>query len=613
MKKKQDVSNQKIEGQQEETLLGDGNQEVQIDPPNPKPSRKYIPFLPRIYWFFYRKPIYFLAFIPAFASGFLSIGNTISIAYIVDAINKENGLQLIKKYAFYQFMLTILNGFLTFIKFYSWKLIQDSITIKMKRVVFKSIMMKDIEFYDQNKYSDIDIKLNQNVEEVASVFSESKAEQISIIGNLFSCLIFCFSLEWHLSLFAILFTIADTRITGLLFDVSLKYYKIKRTHESNRQTIMREAIANIRTIFSFNSQKHEIERSKYECDFFCSATSASNMYMKTSFGLASFNYQGALCLFLNIGSFFVLKRNITPGLLFSLSIEAFQLASHIICVLSFYSSEKYFIDRGNDILELIESQPKVPFTNENRILNDFTGQIEFRDVWFKYPSRDVWVLKNVSFIVKPGEITAFVGHSGSGKSTIVQLLLRFYDVDQGEILIDNINIKDYPIEFLHHKIGVVQQDPRLFTLSIRDNISYSNVDATENEIVNAAKIANADAFINDLPEKYNTMCGEKGSFLSGGQIQRIAIARVVIENPALLITDEATSALDAESESLVQDALEKVMSGRTSIIIAHRLGTIRAASNIYVFDQGSIVEKGTHENLLQLKGVYFNLVQRQLN
>ena len=563
MKKKQDVSNQKIEGQQEETLLGDGNQEVQIDPPNPKPSRKYIPFLPRIYWFFYRKPIYFLAFIPAFASGFLSIGNTISIAYIVDAINKENGLQLIKKYAFYQFMLTILNGFLTFIKFYSWKLIQDSITIKMKRVVFKSIMMKDIEFYDQNKYSDIDIKLNQNVEEVASVFSESKAEQISIIGNLFSCLIFCFSLEWHLSLFAILFTIADTRITGLLFDVSLKYYKIKRTHESNRQTIMREAIANIRTIFSFNSQKHEIERSKYECDFFCSATSASNMYMKTSFGLASFNYQGALCLFLNIGSFFVLKRNITPGLLFSLSIEAFQLASHIICVLSFYSSEKYFIDRGNDILELIESQPKVPFTNENRILNDFTGQIEFRDVWFKYPSRDVWVLKNVSFIVKPGEITAFVGHSGSGKSTILQLILRFYDPNSGQILFDGVDIRQLDPRWIHKVISVVQQEPCLFTLSIRKNILYGLDDdfyqkkfglfhPSEEEIeknlrINAdvdrcIEIAQASKFVNEMPLKKDEMIGEKGAKLSGGQKQRIAIARALIRDPIVLITDEATSA-----------------------------------------------------------------------
>ena len=320
--------------------------------------------------------------------------------------------------------------------------------------------------------------------------------------------------------------------------------------------------------------------------------------------------------------------------MFSLSIEAFQLASHIICVLSFYSSEKYFIDRGNDILELIESQPKVPFTNENRILNDFTGQIEFRDVWFKYPSRDVWVLKNVSFIVKPGEITAFVGHSGSGKSTILQLILRFYDVTSGQIFLDGVDIKDVDPRWIHRVMSVVQQDPCLFSCSIRENVIYGldndyykfkfgienptlnviesnpNVDS---EINRCLEIAQALNFVNELPDKKDTLVGEKGAKLSGGQKQRIAIARAVIRDPIVMITDEATSALDAQNENKVQKALDLVMKNRTSIIIAHRLGTISQAKKIYVFDAGEMIECGSREELIEKKGAFYTLVERQLN
>jgi ABC-type multidrug transport system fused ATPase/permease subunit len=247
-------------------------------------------------------------------------------------------------------------------------------------------------------------------------------------------------------------------------------------------------------------------------------------------------------------------------------------------------------------------------------IENFRGKVEFRNVWFKYPTRaTVWVLKNVSFSVEPGEIAALVGHSGSGKSTIVQLLMRFYDVNEGEILLDDVPLRNLDPRWVHQVIGVVQQDPQVFSMSIADNIRYSvGVAATDEEIVQAARVSYADEFIRGFEDGYDTLVTEKGGNLSGGQRQRVAIARAIIRNPTILITDEATSALDAASEKEVQRALDGVMAGRTSLIIAHRLGTIRAARMIYVFEMGELVEAGTHDELLAREGHYAKLVRRQL-
>ena len=278
--------------------------------------------------------------------------------------------------------------------------------------------------------------------------------------------------------------------------------------------------------------------------------------------------------------------------------------------LSFYQDEHKAIDASERIFRIADTKPlRLP----TRTIPGFQGHIQFKNVWFKYPTRNVWVLKDISFDVAPGEIAAFVGHSGSGKSTIVQLLLRFYDVNEGEILFDGVPLTELNPRWIHQVVGVVQQDPQLFALSIKDNIRYSDSSASDDAIIRSARIALADNFINKLPNKYNNLVGERGGSLSGGQKQRIAIARAVLKDPVVLITDEATSALDSQSEKKVQLALDEVMKGRTSLIIAHRLGTIKAAKMIYVFDTGKLVESGTHDELIELEGHYYNLVLRQLN
>jgi ABC-type multidrug transport system fused ATPase/permease subunit len=258
---------------------------------------------------------------------------------------------------------------------------------------------------------------------------------------------------------------------------------------------------------------------------------------------------------------------------------------------------------------------KINTTQSTSGIEKIKGNVTFKNVAFQYPSREeIQVLQGVSFSAAFGQKIALVGPSGAGKSTIASLLLRFYDINAGEILIDGKNIYDYDLENLRGNMSIVPQDVILFGGTIRENIAYGKPDATEEEILIASKQANAYNFIESFPEKFETIVGERGIKLSGGQRQRIAIARALLKNPSILILDEATSSLDSESEKLVQEALEILMQGRTSIIIAHRLSTIRSADQILVLDNGVIVEQGTHKELIGLEdGIYKNLSNLQFS
>ena len=273
--------------------------------------------------------------------------------------------------------------------------------------------------------------------------------------------------------------------------------------------------------------------------------------------------------------------------------------------------EQKAIASGGRIIALTRHVPEINFDTGN-VIDDFKGHIEFKHVSFKYPSRDVYVLRDVSFEIKPGQTGALVGHSGSGKSTCVQLLGRYYDVSDGAILLDGQDIRTLDPRWLHRVTALVSQEPILFQMTVKENIKYGKRDATDDEVEAAAEIANAKKFILRMERGFDQMVGEKGSTLSGGQRQRIAIARAVIRNPIILITDEATSALDAGSEKKVQMALDRVMEDRTAVVVAHRLSTIRNADVIYVLETGKVKEVGTHDELVALKGVYYELVRKQL-
>jgi len=265
------------------------------------------------------------------------------------------------------------------------------------------------------------------------------------------------------------------------------------------------------------------------------------------------------------------------------------------------------------IFTLLDRVPPIDSSSpDGRKLTDVDGRVEFKDVKFAYPNRpDVQVLRGLNFSLEPGKTLALVGASGCGKSTVIQLLERFYNPSAGQILLDGVDVRELNLHWLREQIGLVGQEPVLFATSILENIRYGKPDATMAEVEAAAKAANAASFINELPDGYNTQVGERGTQLSGGQKQRIAIARALVRNPKVLLLDEATSALDSESEKIVQAALDHAREGRTTIVIAHRLSTITTSDCIAVIDAGVVVESGTHAELMDLKGRYYELVRAQ--
>lgn len=264
------------------------------------------------------------------------------------------------------------------------------------------------------------------------------------------------------------------------------------------------------------------------------------------------------------------------------------------------------------VFSILDTLPTIKDSPSAKDILNVQGEVVFKDVSFKYESNENMILNNINIRCKAGEVIAIVGHSGAGKSTLVSLIPRFYDPIQGEIFLDGRNLKEYKILSYRKYIGIVPQETLLFSGTIKENIAYGKMDATDQQVEKVAEMANAHDFIMSFPDKYNTIIGEKGIRLSGGERQRVAIARAFLRDPRILILDEATSSLDSESEHLVQEALEKLMKSRTTFVIAHRLSTVRFANRIIVIDKGEIVEQGSHDELINRGGAYKRLYDMQL-
>jgi ABC-type multidrug transport system fused ATPase/permease subunit len=477
--------------------------------------------------------------------------------------------------------------------------------------MFRNMMCSDVSFFDTTRIGAILTLLSEDAENVQEAFGTTKRSQFTQLGQVLIGLITVWAYNWKLALLAMAYIpVCITVIAVMSYFIDAHVMrKFKYTAES--MTIAEETLAAVRTVKAFNRERHEDGR-------FLRETQKAERQEHWIGGYACFMFWVVMVLnwVLMLGSMYwggkmVQDGEMEAGNLFSIfGSELFGNFALIMLQTSLQAEQKA-IASGGRILDYTEYRPAVNFSGGEEI-EDFRGHIEFRNVSFKYPTRDVYVLRDVSFVIEPGQIGALVGHSGSGKSTCVQLLERFYDVTEGVILLDGRDIRELNPRWLHRRMALVSQEPILFQMSIRENIKYGKRKATEEDIQSAVVTANAARFITKFEKGLETVVGEKGSTLSGGQRQRIAIARAVIRNPVVLITDEATSALDAASEKKVQLALDKVMEGRTAVVVAHRLSTIRNAHVIYVFDTGEIKEQGTHDDLVQRKGWYYELVKRQL-
>lgn len=508
-------------------------------------------------------------------------------------------------------------AFFSFFRVYTFSRVSERSMRDVRRALYSKMISLPVTFFEKNRVGDLMSRITSDVTQLQDILSVTLAEffrQIfTLVGGV--CLIVYFS--GKLTLF-MLCSFPFLVVAAIIFGKFIRKNS-KRVQDELAKTnvIVEETLQSVNVVKAFTNEQLEVDRYTSSLEKVLTWALKTATYRGSFISFIIFVLFGAIVGVVWYGGHLVQDGELTFDKLLTFIIYTGFIGGSVGGLGDMYAQIQKTIGAAGRILEILEEDSEItiqPQGSSNVIKNvDIKGKIEYKNVRFSYPSRpDVAVLKSISLHVKAGNKIALVGYSGGGKSTIVGLLMRYYKLSGGEILIDDKNINDFDLTALRKNIAVVPQEVMLFGGSIFENIAYGKPDATVAEIEEAARKANAYDFIDSFPDKFQTIVGERGIKLSGGQRQRIAIARAILKNPAILILDEATSALDSESEKLVQDALDKLMQDRTTIIIAHRLATIRNVDTIYVLKEGEIAEAGSHDELLlQDEGIYSNLVKMQ--
>jgi len=486
--------------------------------------------------------------------------------------------------------------------------------VDLRKDTYSHLIKLPMQFFDKHRVGELNSRISADVSLVSETLISTLADFIRQIVIISGGIILLIYTSPRLTLFMLAILPAVVLMVFFFGRFIRKFSKDAQKKIAESNTIVEETLQGITSVKGFTNEFFEIDRYR------------SVIREVAKIGMKSGKYRGAFSVFMILslfgslvaviwkGAMLLATGDMLAGELFSFVIYSAYIGGNIVGIAAIITRMQRFIGATEDLFDIFEAEEEKIDPVASSKSQKITGNISFEALDFAYPSRpNEKVLKDINLDILPNQMVALVGPSGAGKSSIASLLLRLYNPTSGKLRFDGINADDYEINDLRQNIAVVPQDIFLFGGSIRENIAYGKIKASEEEIIQAAKQANALEFIDRFPEKLETIVGERGTQLSGGQRQRIAIARAILNNPRILILDEATSSLDAESEKLVQEALEKLMVGRTSIVIAHRLSTIHKADQIIVLDKGKVMEKGTHTELIsKADGVYRNLNELQL-
>lgn len=489
---------------------------------------------------------------------------------------------------------------------YLMNYVGESIVVDVRGIVYRKLMTLSTHFFDTNKLGTIMSYVTNDVAALQGAMVANSIEIITETSVLIGSVGAMVYLDWKLTLFTF------CTFPVVLFFMDFFGKKIRKSGHRIQQataditSILQETLAATRVVKSFVREPYEIARfdQQNKANFYANMKSAK--LMGTLSPVIEFIAALGVTAIIWFGGRSVIGGDITAGSLVAFLVYAINISNPIKRIARVLGSIQKALAAAERVFYIMDLTDTIPQKPDAITLPSVEGNVEFRHVSFAYNKGET-ILHDVSFSAKPGQAIALVGPSGAGKSTVASLLPRFYDVTEGAIFVDGHDVRDVTLASLREQVGIVPQETNLFNDTVYNNILYGRLDATRDEVIAAAKAANADEFIQQLPKGYDTQLGDRGVNISGGQRQRISIARAILKNPRILILDEATSALDTESERIVQEALDRLMVGRTSFVIAHRLSTIQNAAKIIVLDKGSIVEEGTHQQLMAKHGLYAHL------
>ncbi len=530
---------------------------------------------------------------------------------LINEVIPEGNMEVLFNWTIIMFLIIFLRYISQYIVSYYGHLLGVRIERDMRKDIFVHLQTLPFSYYDNNKTGHIMSRIVNDLRDITELAHHGPEDLFISLVMLSGSFIILLQIEWRLTL--IIFSFIPLM---LLFSVK-KRNKMESSFREVRKKIadvnsqLENSISGIRVAKAFTNEEYEIEKFNEGNEAFSNAR--RNSYKIMAEFTSGINLMSSILnlLVISVGGYFVYLKVIDLGDLFAYTLYVNFFMQPIRRLTEFTQQYQDGMTGFERFLEVMNIKPSIVDSPNAIEANDIKGDIRFENVSFSYNNGNKKILENINFYVPRGKTVAIVGPSGVGKTTLCHLIPRFYEVTEGQIMIDGVDIKDYTLKSLRQNIGIVQQDVFLFTGTIKENIQYGNPTATEADIIKAAKKAKIHDFIMSLPFNYETYIGEKGIKLSGGQKQRISIARLFLKNPPILILDEATSSLDTETEMLIQESFKELSKGRTTLIIAHRLSTIKNADTILVLTDDGIKEIGTHEELLASKGIYYNLYTYQ--
>jgi subfamily B ATP-binding cassette protein MsbA len=508
--------------------------------------------------------------------------------------------------------LVLLQGLCSMGHSYLTAWVSQRIVADFRRHLFAHLQRLSVNFFATRRTGELLSRLMNDVTVIQSVVTETPIDSAKQLVTFVGGIAFLLAMNWRLCLL-ILVLLPLIVLVAKFFGRRLKSLSASiQDQTAALSTLIEEVVSGIRIVKSFVQTRREEARFAAQIDRTLSLTLRRAAIMAVFIPVISLLTFSAAAAVLWYGGRQVIEGTVTPGDLFAFVLFAGILIGPFSSAARVFAQMKEAQGATQRVFEILDAQPEIRDPPNARTLPPVNGHVRAEKVSFAYDPRQP-VLSNLSFEAKPGELIAFVGPTGAGKTTVINLLHRFYDPTEGRITVDGQDLRDVTVESWYRQVGLVPQESILFGGTILDNIRYGNLDAGESAVREASKAAHAHDFIMALPDGYQTVVGEKGINLSGGQRQRIAIARAILKNPRVLLLDEATSSLDTESERLVQEALERLMEGRTTFVVAHRLTTVQRADRILVLDKGRLIEAGTHAELLERKGLYHYLYTIRLH